>query len=444
MRALALVLVLALVVVAREAGGDVTGRFATMALGFVLIVAPLVGQFLERFGLPRLTGYLLVGLLSGPSMFDLITPAMADQLRLVNGLAVALIAFGAGMELDLPRLVRERVSLWRHGGVLIGLLFAGLLAAALVASQWLPFTAGEAWPRRVAISLVLASVMTTFSPTVVMAVLAETRARGPLTDRVLALVVVGDLGIILLFTLASTGARLLDGGEATIVRAFGHVTWELLGSVVIGAVAGGGIAFYRRLVDRRSGLVVAAVCLVLAELGSRMGLSGLLTCLVAGLVVRSAAPKAAHEMEVLLARVRLPVLIVFFAAAGASLHLAQMWVLGPIVLGLALVRVLLIFGANRLGAKVAGLDPTVARHVPFGLISQAGVTMGLAVLVGREFGAWGRTLETVVVATIALQQLVGPVAFRWALSRLGEIPSDPEASEVTPGAEPLSDPPRPG
>lgn len=434
MRAVALVLVLALVAVARHLGGEVSDRFATMALGFVLIVAALAGEAGEKIKLPRLTGYLLVGLAFGPAVLDLITPVMAQHLNLVNGLAVALIAFGAGMELDLPKLREQWKSLANHGGVLIGVLFSGLFLAALAATPFLPFSSGENWPVRIGIALLIAATMTTFSPAVTMAVLSETRAKGPLAERVLALVVLGDLAIMLLFTFSTTGARILSGKGFDIGDVLGHVAWEVLGSPIIGVGVGAGIYFYRRFVDRRSGLLVAAACLILAEVGARVGLSPLLACLAAGMVVRNADPESAHAMEELIARIRLPVLVVFFAAAGASLHLDYLVKLWPVVLGLVVIRAMLIRAGNDLGSKAAGLAQPVAGHVPYGLVSQAGVTMGLAIIVGRDFGEWGLALQTLFIATISVHELIGPISFRTALSRLGEIPPEEHqpAMETTP------------
>lgn len=424
MRAAAMVLVLSMVVVARHAGGEGPGRFATMALGFVLIVAALAGEAGERFKLPRLTGYLLVGFLLGPAVMDLITPQMTGQLRLINGLAVALIAFGAGMELELSHLRRQWGSLMRHGLVLISVLFAGLFTAALLATPWIPFVADLPWSSRAAVALVTAAVMSTFSPMVTMAVLAETRAKGPLSDRVLALVVLGDLVVVLLFTFSTMGARLLDGRRIDLGAEVSHVTWEVLGSLALGAAVGVAIYFYRRLVDQRSGLVVAGTCLLLAEVGIRVGLSPLLACLMAGLVVRNAAPEAAHEMDELLSRVRMPVMVVFFAAAGASLHLSHLMNLWPIVLGLVLVRGSFIHVGNAVGGRFSATPPEISRQVPSGLISQAGVTLGLAVIVGRDFGDWGLALETLFVATISLHELIGPVLFRRSLLQSGEVPDE--------------------
>lgn len=421
----ALVLVLTMVMLATKIGGE-PHRFATMALGFLLIVAALFGEAGEGVHIPRVTGYLLVGLAFGPSVMNVITASMTSQLRLINGLAVALIAFSAGMELDLPGLKSQAKSLTRHGGVLILILFVGLFAAAIGVSPWLDITAGENWTMRIAITLVLAAVMATFSPTVTMAVLAETRAKGPLAARVLALVVIGDLAVVLIFTVATTVAKLLSGASADLGAAAGHMTWELIGSPLVGVATGLGIYAYRRFVNRKSGLVVAAACLILAEIGGRMGLSALLSCLTAGLIVRNLAPQAAHEMEELIDRVRLPVLVIFFAAAGASLHLADLKTLWPVVVGLVLVRGALVVAGNKAGVKAAAFDPLVGRHVPLGLFSQAGVTIGLAVIVGRDFGAWGQSLETLFVATISMHEIIGPVAFRYGLGKLGEIPSEAE------------------
>lgn len=439
-RAMALVLVMALVVVARESGGDGSERFATMALGFLLIVAALVGEAGERIHLPRLTGYLGVGLAFGPAVLNLVTPAMTSQLKLINGLAVALIAFSAGMELDLPKLRSEWKPLLRHGGWLIGVVFFGLFAVALGASPWLPVTQASSWPERTAIALVLAATLATFSPTVVMAVLAETRARGPLSDRVLQIVVLGDLAIVLIFTLTTTAARMLTGSGISVGAVVAHVVWEVVGSLLIGAAVGAGIYLYRRFVDRRSGLVVAAACLLLAEVGTRVGLSPLLLCLTAGVLVRNAAPAAAHDMERLIARVRMPVLVVFFAAVGASLHLDHLIHAFASVALFVVARAFFIRIGNQMGARAAGLPEPVAGNVFNGLVSQAGVTLGLAVIVGREFGAWGQGIETLVVGIVSMHELIGPVLFRNALARMGEIPPPGSVDAIEPTPSPHAPP----
>src|SRR5687767_15339187 len=79
-------------------------RGTALALGFTLMVALVTGEVLRRFRLPRLTGYLLFGLLVGPYLGNVITQPMARELQTVNGIATALIAFIAGLTLNFERL----------------------------------------------------------------------------------------------------------------------------------------------------------------------------------------------------------------------------------------------------------------------------------------------------------------------------------------------------
>jgi hypothetical protein len=89
--------------------------------------------------------------------------------------------------------------------------------------------------------------------------------------------------------------------------------------------------------------------------------------------------------------------------------------------GIALTRLLLIISGNHIAARKAGVRAEVARYIPCGLVSQAGVALGLAVIVGRDLGAWGATLETLFVSVISMHEMVGPIVLRWALARRGEV-----------------------
>jgi hypothetical protein len=117
----------------------------------------------------------------------------------------------------------------------------------------------------------------------------------------------------------------------------------------------------------------------------------------------------------------LPVIVAFFAAAGASLQLDVLAAIGVTALLLALLRFLLIWGTTEVVSRAASLTDTPARFVWMGLISQAGVTLGLATVVAAEFPTWGQSVQTLVVALTAIHVLVGPILLRAGLQRAGEI-----------------------
>jgi len=117
----------------------------------------------------------------------------------------------------------------------------------------------------------------------------------------------------------------------------------------------------------------------------------------------------------------LPVLIVFFATAGASLRPDAVVALGLVAVAVSAIRMFLIWVAAGVGTSLAGTPKPIARLVWMGFVSQAGVTLGLTLIVAAEFPAWGSTMQTLMVALIAIHELIGPVLFRTALARAGEV-----------------------
>jgi Kef-type K+ transport system membrane component KefB len=257
---------------------------------------------------------------------------------------------------------------------------------------------------------------------VTIAVIAESRARGPMSELVLAVVVLADLFLILGFTLVMQFARATIGdagseGAGLMVR----LSWEIFGSLAFGALLGGLFAIYLRTIGRELTIALLALCVIVTVAGQAWHLEPLLAALAAGLAVENIAPVRADALRDAVERSALPVLVVFFAAAGASLHLDALATIGVAAAIVGGVRVFAIRAGTHIGLRVAGAGDRASQLLWMGLVSQAGVTLGLAILVAAEFSDWGRAVQTLVVAMIALHELVGPILFKAALERAGEV-----------------------
>jgi Kef-type K+ transport system membrane component KefB len=263
-------------------------------------------------------------------------------------------------------------------------------------------------------------VVASFSPTVTIALIAESRARGPLSELTLALVVLADLLLILAFTLVMQFVRFAFGGVQDVGLFIG-LSWEIFGSFAFGAAVGAAFAFYLRHIGRELPIALLGLCAAIAGLGEVLHLEPLLAALAAGLVVENVAPPRGDMLKDAAERGALPVLVVFFAAAGASLQLDALATIGGVALGVSLLRLGLIWFATRLGASYAQVEPPADRLVWMGLVSQAGVTLGLVLIVASEFPEWGAAMQMLIVALIAIHQIAGPVMFKAALARAGEI-----------------------
>ena len=181
-RLLAVALVVAVVVGVRLIGASATEPPTTaLALGFTLILALVTGEFLRRFRLPRLSGYLLFGVLSGPYLGTVIPGPMAGQLQTINGIATALIAFIAGLTLNFERIGRRISGITRMLAATLGISMLGLFAITWLAWSWLAVAPDATGLPKIAMAALVVIIVISFSPTMTAAVISVTGARGRLS-----------------------------------------------------------------------------------------------------------------------------------------------------------------------------------------------------------------------------------------------------------------------
>jgi Kef-type K+ transport system membrane component KefB len=231
-RLAAVALIVAAMLVIRQVGPptpDDAARGTALALGFTMIAALVAGEFLRRFRLPRLTGYLLFGLLVGPYLGNVITEGMARQLQLVTGLATTLIAFIAGLTLNIERLERRVAGAGMTTVVTLAIAISGLAVLAWIAWPWLPIAPDASGSPKLAMIALLVVIIVSFSPTMSAAVIAETGSRGKISDFVLAMVVLADLVVLVSFSLVMQMARATFGESgAEDVNLLARLAWEIV------------------------------------------------------------------------------------------------------------------------------------------------------------------------------------------------------------------------
>ncbi|RYZ38088.1 MAG: transporter, partial [Myxococcaceae bacterium] len=195
--------------------------------------------------------------------------------------------------------------------------------------------------------------------------------------------------------------------------------WELFGSVAVGCLLAVAMLLYMRGVNRELPLFLVGLSFAAAEGGARLHLSPLLVSLAAGALIANLDEREGRRIHQAIQQAGLPVFALFFAAAGAGLKLDALVTVGPAALLLVGLRGVAIWGACRKFAPAG--DPRLKRYLWMGLISQAGVTFGLAALVSRTFPSFGPQVEVLIIAMITAHELVGPVLTRRALLGSGEI-----------------------
>ncbi len=430
-RVIALVLTVAAVLWARAIGGSAPFASAgtALVLGFALLGAWLAGDVLRRFRLPKLTGYLVFGAVVGPYLGNVINVSMAGQLQFVTGIATTLIALIAGLTLNVERIGTRLLPIARTTFAALAVPIVGLLTLGWFAWPWLPIAPEATGITRLAMLMPIVLVIVSFSPTMTAAVMEEAKARGRLGDLVLAMAVIADLFLLVLFAACLQGARAVLGTavEQGVWPFLARVAWEIGGAVAFGALVGSLFALYLRYVGREMPLALLGLCALLTQAGSAQQFEPLVAAVAAGFVIENLAVMQGDAVRSAVREGAPPVLVVFFVAIGASLRLDAVATVGLIALALVGIRIGLIWVGVRVGIRMSGLDEPSARYAWTGLISQAGITLGFASLLASEFPGWGEKAQLLVVGSIAVHELIGPMVFRYALTRIdtGAQPARP-------------------
>ncbi|MBL0219960.1 MAG: cation:proton antiporter [Myxococcales bacterium] len=391
-----------------------------LAFGFLLLSAYFTARVVSQLRLPRLTGYLLAGVLAGPFVLDLVTKEMAGSLRVVNGVATCILGLTAGAELNLKR-VRPvaRTLRWVTVFSVIGSMVV-LTGVLFVIRPLIPLFADMTTTQSIAVCALIGVAISPQSPAVVMALLSETRAEGPLSQFMLASVVVSDLVAVLFYSIAATAAGIVIGGGVSMVDTALSVAWELLGSVLFGVVIGVVIGGFLTTVKQGASLFALLICVVVAEIGTRVHLDPLIVMLAAGIWLenfsRADASSLIHGFE----SAQLPVFLVWFALAGTKLDLGQLVQTIIPVLILASVRAGWHFVGTRFACERTDAPPTVTKYAWIALVPQAGLSLALIVVIQKTFPTFGPAAAVLLLSVLAVNQIFSPIALRSFLVRSGE------------------------
>lgn len=393
-----------------------------MALGFTLIVAYLTGKLIAPLKLPKITGYLLSGFLVGPYMLGLLTKPVVINLQLINNIALGLIALTAGGEFRFNT-IRSQLNTISQAIIWKTLIvIAGFLLFTYFYQGQIAFLKDAGTPIVLGVGLILGSLAVAKSPATTIAVITETDAKGPFTDFVLGVTVLKDIVVVLVFSVSLSLAKPLILGESGLKADYVFfVLKELALSVGLGLIAGFLILLYIKYVDKQRTLFLLGFILLGIEVAKVVHAEIVLIFMVAGFFVQNFSSLGEKLIESI-KESSLPIYVVFFAIAGASLNFPvflENWLLALLLVGL---RMLTTFQGTYLGGKLTGAPEVINRYGWMGFIGQAGLSLGLSVLVTQNIpGTIGVSIRTLIISTIAINQIIGPILFRYSLSKAGEI-----------------------
>lgn len=401
---------------------------ALMSFIVVMFASRFVGQWFSRLGLPTITGYLFTGVLAGPFILEMLPEGASENLRFIDELSLAVIAFVAGSELYLKELRDRLRSILTTTATIVvaSLLLIGTTITLLTAT--IPFTADMGLTARIAVAVLGTTILLALSPASTIAVIQEMRARGPFTQTVLSIAVVMDVVIIVLFAIATAFAgTLLTDAElnASFVLL---LALDLLLALVLGLATARFLAFV--LASRLSralkiayvlvtGLVIFMFAFWIDELKLGIHVEPLLQAMIVGFFMTNFTPHR-DEFAEILHDVGPAVYVAFFTLTGVALKLDTLLATIGVALALFVVRILGISVGAFAGSSLVRDEPRFRRLLGLGLVTQAGIALGLARETAIEFPELGDEFATLVIAVVVLNEIFGPILLKGVLTRAGE------------------------
>jgi len=410
--------------------------------GGAIILAYYAGLAAKRIRLPSLVGYMIVGVIIGPSLLNFMAVDFLEHTSFITHIALGFVAFSIGSELNMA-------SLRRMGYGIISIIFAESFAAFFVV-----MAAIYLLTRNLPMALIFGALAPASAPAGTVAVIQEYRAQGSLTKALYAVVGFDDGLAIIIFGFAAAVAKNLILSKATgvttnILAAMGKPCIEIIASIIVGAVIG--VLFcllVRRLKTSAELLIlVTGTILLTAGLSLQFHLSLIMTNMVVGFVLANFKRESlVHRVTAPLKEIMPLLFVLFFCLAGAHLNVETLPQLGLLGLVYILARSAGLMGGARLGAIFGHVEEKIKKYIGMGILSQAGVAIGLSLIIYDELSQMaakypeafarlalenplydptklGATVITTITATCIVFEIVGPIMTKIGLQKAGEIPS---------------------
>ena len=438
---------------------------------FVLVLAYYVGKAFAKARLPRISGYLVTGVVCGSHVLGILGRGATRRLAGLDNLCLAVIGVAAGSELHLADLRRSPKPTLIMTAAITAFSWAFVFVTFCVVapSSNLDFLDGLSVVHVVAVGSLAATLSVARSPASAIAVLREMEGRGPFCSLVMSVTVVKDVLVVVMFAVnlelvaaarldfsavgggagsgsgRGAGGGLGGGGvSSTAVAAlvaFMHPVFSVVTSVGLGVNAGFALGQCLkpprlRTLANRPALARAVRCVQTLALSASsfwaakaLGLEPLLLCVVAGALAANRQHVTGEEERERLdsvLRASMPLVnVVFFTLAGAAVHLTSVYKSSVVATLLVGAGPLALYHAARIGCDAIGAPESHKNVAWMGYVTQAGVALGLVRTAAARFPQWGDEFGALMVATIVMNQLVGPPMFRAAIVSVGESGVDP-------------------
>ena len=392
-----------------------------ISIAIMLFCGFAMTRLTKLLKLPNVTAYITVGILIGPFCLDLIPDSVIEGTDFLSDIALAFIAFSVGEFFRLNTLKRNGAK------TIVITIFEAISASALVFALTFFILRLD-----IVLCVVLSALAAATAPTSTAMTIRQTKAKGNFVDTLLQVIALDDVLSLIAFSIALSiaGAFLADGATVSASTVITPIVINI-GIMVLGGFFGFFLKLLmpkKRSVDNRL-IILISTLFLFCGLCALLDISPLLGCLAMGMVYINISDD--DKLYKQINYFSPPVMLLFFVRSGLNLKLDSLFTptgntgsIPIIVIALLYFAIRMVgkYGGAFLGASVIKADKNVRNYVGLALIPQAGVAIGLAAMADRTLGGTiGENIQTIILASSILYELIGPACAKLSLYLSGAI-----------------------
>ena len=392
-------------------------------LGIIMFAGTLGGWLFKKLKIPQVVGFIVIGILIGASGFHILEPKVIAALDPISTISLSFIGFLIGGELKLE-------TIKKYGKQFISILLFEAITPAFVVGGIIGlvnFAVTKNPVQSLSLGLLLGAICSATAPAATTDVLVEYRTRGPLTTTVYGIVAMDDAVALILYTIASSiAAPLLGGHTLSFGKQLLSIARDIFGSIAIGCSFGFILKLLSKRVINNDGRLLGltlGMLFICTGIATIFNFDNILSAMSIGFFLVNFMPGKSKQIFKLVSDYTPPIYVLFFVLVGAKLNI---WILTPF---LGLLAILYVLGRTLgkslgaiFGAWLTKAPKSVQKYLPFCLLSQAGVAIGLSIAAGNDFAdSIGPQILLIITATTFIVQLIGPVFVKIGVTKAGEV-----------------------
>lgn len=401
-------------------------------LGIILLLGAMGGRLFQKIKIPQVVGYIVIGIIIGQSGFQILSSSVINSLEPISSVALSLIGFLIGGELKIS-------ILKKYGKQFVGILLLEAIVPFFVVSivvTFVSFFFTKNLVISISLGLILGSISSATAPAATTDVLRENRTKGPLTTTILGIVAMDDAVALILYAIASSVASSLLGATG---GSFGYkmlmLGYDVFVSMAVGSIIGALLSrFISHIMTDEGRILAFSLGSIFLSTGicTFLNLDTILSAMSVGFFMTNFAPRKTRPTFALVEKFTPPIYVLFFVLVGAKLNIWNVNAyIGLIAFMYIICRTVGKSIGSKLGARITKAPKTVEKYLPWCLLSQAGVAIGLSIAAGNDFASSiGPTIILIITATTFVVQLIGPICVKYAVSHAGEEDLDIREEDI--------------